>query len=214
MRQEAFSLNADLKRLEGYFATLFMAEKRQVIGQMTLGAGIQEIIPGLYGFTPNARGRHSEPLRPEWQDVEPLVEKLDAIPETAFWRRFWYELPDRHTESWYVRQALEGTWPDEPAYRLISLVCCPNLDIYRGFAGQYTRRYGNLRRDGVDDVLNRALADGACSHEELWFTREQLLPVQEVAARFGDQKSQRIHDADSVRHWWLDCARRAGPMKQ
>jgi len=35
MRQEAFSLNADLKRLEGYFATLIMAEKRQVICQRT-----------------------------------------------------------------------------------------------------------------------------------------------------------------------------------
>jgi hypothetical protein len=29
--------------------------------------------PCLYEFTPNARGRHSEPLRPEWRDVESLV---------------------------------------------------------------------------------------------------------------------------------------------
>jgi MoaA/NifB/PqqE/SkfB family radical SAM enzyme len=61
--------------------------------------GIQEIAPEIYSFLPHARGRHSEPLRPEWQDVEPLVEKLDSIPETAFWRRFWYELPDKYTES-------------------------------------------------------------------------------------------------------------------
>ncbi len=59
-------------------------------------------------------------MRPEWQDVQPLVQKLDAIPETAFWRRFWYELPHQHTESWYVRQALEGNWPDEPEYGYVS----------------------------------------------------------------------------------------------
>src|SRR5579859_2407566 len=42
----------------------------------------------LYGSTPNARGRHSEPLRPEWRDVEPLIAKLDAIPETCnIWSR-------------------------------------------------------------------------------------------------------------------------------
>ena len=177
--------------------------------------GIQEIIPCLYGFLPNARGRHSEPLRPEWQDVQPLVEKLDAIPETAFWRRFWYELPDKHTEAWYVRQALEGTWPDEPSHRWISLVCRPNLDVYRGFAGQYTRRYGNLRRDGVDEVLNRAVADGASSDDEIWFTQEQLLPVQELAERFGQPHSHRIHGHSvSIRYWWLECARRAGPMRK
>jgi hypothetical protein len=175
--------------------------------------GMQEIIPQVYGFFPNARGRHSEPLRLEWQDVQLLVEKLDAIPETQFWRRFWHELPNMHTEAWYVSQVLAGGWPDEPEYRSISLVCRPTLDVYRGVAGQYTRRYGNLRRDGVDEVLNRALADGASPRDEIWFTREQLLPVQELAARFGHAHSQRIHMyPESLRHWWLDRARRAGPI--
>ena len=125
-------------------------------------AGMQEIIPCIYSFTPNARGRHTEPLRPEWPDVEPLVEKLDAIPEACLWRRFWRELPEMHTESWYVQQALAGTWPDdmegyEQAYRnLISLVCRPNLDVCRGFAGQYTTRYGNLRRSAKPSRRPRA----------------------------------------------------------
>ena len=117
-------------------------------------AGMQEIIPHVYNFTPNARGRHCEPLRPDWRDVEPLVEKLDAIPETCLWRQFWHELPQRHTEAWYVAQAGAGSWPDEEreqyeqAYRdMVSLVCRSNLDVYSGFAGQYSIRYGNLRRD-------------------------------------------------------------------
>jgi len=180
-----------------------------------LQAGMESIDPCIYGFTPNARGRLTERVRPTWQEVQPILAQLDTLPVDDLVRRGWRE--EVHPESWFVQQALSGSWPAEPEkadQRLIWLVCRPNLDVYRGDAGHYNKRYGNLRRDGVDEVLNRALADGACSHEELWFTREQLLPVQEVAARFGDQKSQRIHDAGSVRHWWLDCARRAGPLKQ
>lgn len=183
-------------------------------------AGMQEIIPCLYGFTPNARGRHTEPLRPEWRDVEPLVEKLDDIPEACLWRRFWRELPHKHTESWYVEQALGRTWPDddmksyEEAYRdMVSLVCRPNLDVYYGFARQYTNRYGNLRRDGVNEVLSRAMAAGSFSHDEVWFGDMQVLPIGELAARFGDARSQRIHsDSFSIRDWWIDSARRAARL--
>lgn len=176
--------------------------------------GVQEIIPEIYSFVPNARGRYSESLRPEWQDVEPLVKKLDTIPETAFWRRFWYELPDKHIESWYVRQALEGTWLAELTHWLIYLVCRPNLDVYRGLAGLYTQCYGNLRDDDADTVLSRAVADGPASQDELWFAPEQLLPVQELAARFGNPHSQRIHKhAVSIRHWWLECARKVDSNK-
>lgn len=177
-----------------------------------LQAGMESIAPCVYHFTPNARGRLTERVRLEWQEVQPILPRLDALLVGDVIRRYWREL--LHTESWFVQQALAGTWPDEPAYRLISLVCRPNLDIYRGVAGQYSKRYGNLRRDGTDEVLSRAVADGACSRDDLWFTPEQLLPVQELAACFGDAQSQRIHEALSLRHWWLDCARRAGPLKQ
>jgi hypothetical protein len=177
--------------------------------------GIQEIIPCLYDFIPNARGRNSEHLRPEWLDVQPLVEKLDAIPETEFWRPFWYELPQKHTESWYVQQALERTWPNEEKLpSRIWLVCRPNLDVYRGLAGLYTRLYGNLRRDGVDRVLGRAIADGPFSGDELRYTYEELLPpIKELAARFGDAQSQRIrYHPTSIRFWWLECARRTARL--
>ena len=175
--------------------------------------GMQEIIPCLYGFTPNARGRHTEPLRPEWRDVEPLVAKLEAIPQACLWR---HVLPGMHTESWYVQQAKAGTWPDEEreryeeAYRnMVSLVCRPNLDVCYGLAGQYTRPYGNLRRDGVDEVLSRAMAAGPFSYDEIWFAGEQVLPIQELATRFGNAQSQRIHsNSFSIRDWWIDCARR------
>ena len=180
-------------------------------------AGIQEIIPCLYGFTSNARGRHSEPLRPEWRDVETLVEKLDAIPETCLWRRFWHELPQKHTESWYVVQALAGTWPNEDREQyeearrnMVSLVCRPNLDVYYGLAGQYTNHYGNLRRDGVGEVLSRAMNAGTFSYDEVWFGDMQIPSIEELATRFGDARSQRIHsDTFSIRDWWVDNVRRA-----
>jgi hypothetical protein len=180
-------------------------------------AGMQEIIPCLYAFTPNARGRHSESLRPEWRDVEQLPEKLETLPEASLWRRFWHELPQMHTESWYVEQAVAGTWPDEEmkryeeAYRdMVCLVCRPNLDVSYGFAGQYTRHYGNLRRDGVDEVLSRAMAAGTFSYDEVWFGERQVMPIDELATRFGDVRSQRIHPSSfSIRDWWIESARRA-----
>ena len=88
--------------------------------------------------------------------------------------------------------------------------CRPNLDVYRGEHGQFIRHYGNLRRDGIDLVLSHAVADGVSSYEDIWFPGEPVLPVQELAARFGDAQSQRIHYASiSIRDWWMDCARRA-----
>ena len=171
-------------------------------------AGMQEIIPEVSGFTPNARGRWCEALRPEWQEVQPLEGIIDAIPEMCLWRPRWHE--NLQTEAWYVHQAQIGSWPAMPQRRSIELVCRPNLDVYRGLAGQYTRHYGNLRRDGVDWVLSRAVADGAWSYDELWFTPEQLLPVRDLATRFGDAAGSHVHFGfDSIRYWWLDCARRA-----
>lgn len=174
-------------------------------------AGIEEIIPCLYDFLPNARGRQSERLRPTWPEVEPLVQQFDMIPETANWRRFWHELPNRHTEAWYVQQALAGTWPEEPDLSAIWLVCRPNLEVYRGWAGYYRKRYGNLRRDGVEAVLGRAVADGPCSSDEIWLTQKQVVPVQALAARFGHAGGLRIHSGPtSICYWWVECARRAG----
>lgn len=178
-------------------------------------AGIQEIIPCLPDFLPNVRERRNERFRPTWSEVETFPQKLDTIPETANWRRFWHELPHKHTEAWYVQQALTGTWPAEPDLRSIWLVCRPNLDVFRGSDGQYTRRYGNLRLNGVDDVLSRAVADGPYPYDEIWFTQEQLLPVQELAVRFGNSESLRIHAGPaSVSAWWWECARRANLRKK
>jgi hypothetical protein len=98
---------------------------------------------------------------------------------------------------------------------MVSLVCRPNLDVYYGFAGQYSNSYGNLRHDGVDDVLSRAMAGGSFSYDEVWFGDMEVPPVEELATRFGDASSQRIHpDSFSIRNWWIDSACRDGGRRR
>ena len=99
-----------------------------------------------------------------------------------------------HTESWYVQQAEAGTWPDDGSWRReqVTLVCRPNLDVYRGEHGQFVKHYGNLRCDGTDRVLNCAMADGVSSYEGIWFPGEPLLSVQELGAHFGDAHAHQL----------------------
>jgi hypothetical protein len=64
----------------------------------------------------------------------------------------------------------------------------------------------------VEAVLSRAVADGPCSSDEIWLTQKQVVPVKELAARFGHVNGLRIYSGPtSIRYWWLECARRAGP---
>ena len=47
-------------------------------------------------------------------------------------------------------------------------------------------------------------------YDEIWFLGEQIPPIQELAARFGNARSQLIHDNPlSIRDWWIDRDRRA-----
>jgi len=98
---------------------------------------------------------------------------------------------------------------------MVALVCRPNLDVYYGFAGQYTTRYGNLRRDGVDAVLSHAMSAGTFSYDDIWFGEMRIPPIKDLATRFGDARSQRIHSYSfSIRDWWIDSARRVDRSHQ
>jgi hypothetical protein len=93
---------------------------------------------------------------------------------------------------------------------MLELVCRPDLDLYTGLAGWYRQRHGNLRADGPDVVLGRALQQGGRHFEALWFGPDPLPSVAEQAARHADRGGQRVHfSADSVRYLWLDRAQRA-----
>jgi len=90
------------------------------------------------------------------------------------------------------------------------LVCRPGLELHTGVAGRYRERHGNLRTDGGQAVLGRALEQGGRSLDTLWFGPQQRPPVGELAARYGDRSGQGVHFTEvSVRYLWLDRARRA-----
>ena len=75
--------------------------------------------------------------------------------------------------------------------------------------GIYRRRHGNMRRDGAQAVLERALADGPISQEQLYFPG-LAPPIADLATLAGDADSMAIHfDAGSVLYRWRDRQRQA-----
>jgi hypothetical protein len=178
-----------------------------------LGLGVMAFT--VAGYTPTARGRRYQALRPELGDLLPIAEQvLQQTPQDrealSRLRGAWSSL-DAYTEAAWVRRARDGCWPetaewDGAHYRL---VCRPNLDLHTGTAGLYRRRHGNMRRDGARAVLERALADGPTSHEQLYFPGSAP-PAGELATLAGDAASTAIYfDATDVRYLWLDRQRQA-----
>jgi hypothetical protein len=175
-----------------------------------LGHGVTQFAVGPASYLPTARSRRYEELRPRLEQLLPLVEPIHALPGPTFHCAEWENLAE-HTEAAYVRQALSGAWPEplESHDGEHSLVCRPNLDLYWGTAGRYRRRYGNLRQDEPQQVLQTALADGEHSEDALWFALDPIPTIQELARRYGDREGDRVHfSAESLRRRWLDRAQR------
>ncbi|MDQ6918618.1 MAG: hypothetical protein M3Z98_04575 [Candidatus Dormibacteraeota bacterium] len=159
---------------------------------------------------PHTRSRRYERLRAGLDDLRPFAVEIAARGD--WYRKQWTEL-DHWTEEAWVRRALTGDWPrhrrgdGEEAY----LVCRPNLDVHFGRAGLFGERFGNLRADGVEGTMRRALRARGRSLDELWFRPEQLLTPAELAARCGEPEGTALHfDAGSIRYLWLDRASAAG----
>ena len=90
-------------------------------------------------------------------------------------------------------------------------MCRPDLDVWTGLAGRYRTRHGNVRSDGVEVVLDQALAQGVGADESLWFSLDPLPAPAEAAARHGDPTGLGIHfSSQSIYYRWLDRAARAG----
>jgi hypothetical protein len=170
-----------------------------------LDLGMKRVSVGPAGFTPSSHGRRYERLRPELDDLAPFAERLLPL---AISPELWSDL-DSHSEGAWVARAQVGGMPasdsSEPVRRL---VCRPNLDLFTGTAGLYGQRHGNLRRDGADAVLARALAGPLLSEEELYFG-DAAIANDELALRWGDPAGRRIYDARSLRWRWLDQQARA-----
>jgi hypothetical protein len=160
-------------------------------------------------YYPTPRGRRNERLRPQPSDLRPIAAWVREL--SLFDHDVWANL-EAHTEAAWVARALAGDWPTWTRHdgKVLELVCRPNLDLHTGVAGWYRKRHGNLRTDGGQAVLGRALAQGGRSTDALWFGPDRLPSVAELAARHGDGGGQGVHfSADSVRYLWLDRAQRA-----
>jgi hypothetical protein len=160
-------------------------------------------------YYPTARARRNERLRPQPSDLRLIAAWVCEL--SLFDHDVWANL-EAHTEAAWVARALAGDWPTWTRHdgQVLELVCRPNLDLHTGVAGWYRERHGNLRTDGGQAVLGRALAQGGRSTDALWFGADPLLSVAELAARHGDREGQGVHfSADSVRYLWLDQAQRA-----
>lgn len=171
-----------------------------------LDLGLGQMAFTVASYTPTVRGRQYQALRPDLGDLLPIAQRV--LNETPHDREPWTSLGS-YTEAAWVQRARDASWPeiaerDSPRYRL---VCRPNLDLHTGTTGIYRRRHGNMRRDGARAVLERALADGLISQEQLYFPGP-VPPISELATLAGDADSTAIHfDAASVRDLWLDRQR-------
>jgi hypothetical protein len=172
-----------------------------------LAHGVAQFAIEVATYLPTARSRRYELLRPTLDDLAPLVEGIQALPGPFFHCEEWLHLAD-FTEAAHVRRAVEGTWPPaDPAREELSLVCRPDLDLFWGAPGRYRRRFGNLRRDDAQRVLQAALADEGGSEDTIWFDLDPIPEIHKLAERYGDPQGDRVHLwVDSMRRLWLDRA--------
>ncbi len=191
------------------FVTKDNALQARELAETLTGLGIEQASWEPAAFYPHARSRRHERLRPELDDLLPLAREIGQW--SGFYREDWANVSER-TEGAWVDRALTGNWPAEPSSTEVPLllVCRPNLDLHSGRAGRYRERHGNLRDDGAEASLGRALASGGRSHDELWFQLDAMPPIAELAASHGDNAGRGIHfGAESVRYLWLDRAQHA-----
>jgi hypothetical protein len=196
-----------------FVTTANIGQAERLLGALgRLGVDQMAWEPATYYPTP--RGRRNERLRPQLADLLPLGDRICQL--SLFHGDAWANL-EAHTEAAWVARALAGDWPSRLAEvephageQGQPLICRPGLELHTGVAGRHRERHGNLRTDGGQAVLRRALERGGRSLDTVWFGPEQRPPVDELAARYGDRSGQGVHFTEvSVRYLWLDRARRA-----
>jgi hypothetical protein len=134
-------------------------------------------VVGTGDLLPDAAGPPQRAAAPQPLDLRLVAAWVREL--SLFDHDVWANL-EAHTEAAWVARALAGDWPTWTRHdgQVLELVCCPNLDLHTGGAGWYRERHGNLRADGGQAVLGRALAQGGRStmHCGLIPTRCRRLP--------------------------------------
>ena len=160
-------------------------------------------------YYPTQRVRFLNQFRPRLEDLLPIAEQVLACSPLG--PAPWKDLED-YSEAAFVRKALdpsmEAEWPDPqsswPSSRA-QVVCRQDLEVFKGDAGLYGPRHGNLRTDGVATVLNHAINHAAYNYDWLFFSTDEIPTVPELARAVGDPQGQQIYlSTYSMRNRWLD----------
>lgn len=172
---------------------------------------IEKLWWGIADYSPHTRLRKYEEIRPELKDI---LEVKDAIASvTGFGVDNYWTNPEEYTEAAYVKKALKN--PEEFTKYNVSdknefvLVCTHNFDIYLGKGSMYEKFVGNLKRDGVQEVLNRALnIELSSSNLSLYFNTNELPSPQELAQTVGNPEGQKLYFSECPEMYrrWLDLA--------
>lgn len=170
--------------------------------------GVDQRSCEVAGYHPIARIRHSEPSRPELDDLVPLASKVLDI--SLFHRDFWENL-EGHTEAAYVAKALGKSGMEKedwnPAVSRLRLVCRPTLELRSGAAGLYGPLHGDLRQNDTSRLFWKAVKCGPFSDGQLYFSADVFPSVQTLAEEFGDPYAEKMYfSASDMRLRWLDLA--------
>jgi hypothetical protein len=208
---------AALRAGANVFVTTANAGQAERLLEALQRLGVEEMAWEPATYYPTPRGRRNERLRPGASELVPLADRIGQL--SPFHGEAWANL-EAHTEAAWVARALAGDWPSQLAElepraggQGLPLVCRPGLDVHTGVAGRYCERHGNLRSDGAQAVLGRALDQGGRSIDAVWFGPDRLPAVEELAARYGDPAGQGLHFTEaSIRYLWLDRGGRPDPV--
>lgn len=163
-------------------------------------------------YIPTARLRSYERLRPGYSDIEPHFDDILSRTETPpdDWKRTLL------TEQGFIQEILGDESTEEskwiiPESSAIELVCTSNLDIYDGDVHRLATKYGNLNDTGIEAIMD-AVLEARSNHtylnlnsDHLYFDKEEMPSVQELAHAVGDADSDKIHaHQTSMRNRWLD----------
>jgi hypothetical protein len=158
-------------------------------------------------YYPLHRVRKLEELRPELSDV---LRVSDLLAEKSRWNGAAWANPSAYTESSLYAKAVKSTsefkkLPETGS--LVNLVCTEGMDVYSGHGNILKNYYGNLKRDGVSQVLDKAIKEPKDKYRlSIYFERDSYLPIEELASKVGDPDGQKIYLGGDweIYQCWID----------
>ncbi|HHY24786.1 MAG TPA: hypothetical protein GX527_11275 [Clostridiaceae bacterium] len=80
------------------------------------------------------------------------------------------------------------------------------MDIYNRHGNILKTYYGNLKKDGVSQVHDKAVNEPKDKYRiSVYFNRDNYLPVEEIISKVGDPDGQKLYMGDwDIYQCWID----------